>query len=397
MLQAVCVSSEYHSSKRDRGTIGIEVYRGKLRLRLPRELFRGKQKAIYTRLPDTLEGRKEATKLAWRIEDDISRDSFDPTLAKYQANIKLIASSSTPARSLLELWDKYSEYRRPQLSITHYEENYRKRYRNAILELPTQSLTAAVEVRDHIVQHKSPGTAKQLLIQFNAACQFGVKSNLITHNPFEGMAADIKVKSRHYQDIDPFSNAERDAIIEAFAAHPHYQHYTNFVKFLFLTGCRTSEAVGLRWSDINPECTIVSFTSVITKKQRKSTKTNRTRRFPCNSSLTTLLQSIRSEASLPDTLVFPNPQGNPINPATFLHNAWGGDKSKGHQGIVSELVTQGLVERYRPQYNTRHTFITTCLEAGISIPQIARWVGNSPSTLLAYYGGVIRQMRPPEF
>jgi len=397
MRQAICVSSEYHSSKRDRGTIGIEVYRGKLRLRLPRELFSGKQKAIYTRFPNTLEGRKEATKLAWRIEDDISRDTFDRTLAKYQANIKLIASSPESARSLLELWDKYSEYRKPQLSITHYEENYRKRYRNAILELPTQSLTEAIQIRDYLIIHKSPGTAKQLLIQFNAACKFGIKSNLITHNPFEGMAADIKTRSRHYQDIDPFTNTERDAIVAAFAAHPHYCHYTNFVKFLFLTGCRTSEAVGLRWGDINSECTTVTFTSVITKKQRKSTKTNRARRFPCNQTLTTLLQSIRPAQINPDDIVFPNPQGNPINPATFLHNAWGGDKSKGHQGIVSELVAQRQVERYRPQYNTRHTFITTCLEAGVSIPQIARWVGNSPSTLLAYYGGVIRSMRPPEF
>ena len=99
----------------------------------------------------------------------------------------------------------------------------------------------------------------------------------------------------------------------------------------------------------------------------------------------------------PDDLVFSNLNGRAINPANFLHNSWKGEGSKGKTGIVTQLVLDGKVERYRPQYNTRHTFITECLEAGISIPQIARWVGNSAGTLLAHYGGVIKQMFPPEF
>ena len=379
------------------GDIRIEVYRGKLRLRLPRKLFDGKQKVIYTKLPDTQLGWRKAQQQAWEIEDDIRSDRLDTSLSKYKPTCRLSVVSTQPKPSLLDLWDAYCDYRRPQISVTHFRENYQRRYRNAILELPTREISDAIAIRDYLLKNKSPGTAKQLLIQFNAAAKYGVKSQLIAHNPFEGLASDIRVKSKHYEDIDPFTPAERDAIVKAFEDHPRHQRYAGFVKFLFLTGCRTSEAVGVRWGDINAECTQIVFSSVISKKQRKGTKNNRVRKFPCNQTLQALLLSIRPSSPDLDELVFKNPQGNPINPSTFIHNAWGGDRAKGKVGIVTKLVEEGLVERYRPQYNTRHTFITTCLEQAISLPQIARWVGNSPGTLLAYYGGVICRMRPPEF
>ena len=78
----------------------------------------------------------------------------------------------------------------------------------------------------------------------------------------------------------------------------------------------------------------------------------------------------------------------------------GGHKRKGQNsrdGIVTQLVKQGTVKRYRTQYNTRHTFITHCLEKRVSIPQIAKSVGNSPETILKHYGGIIAQVQVPEF
>lgn len=394
-----CVSNVYQmaSGEKHKGSISIDVYRNKLRLRLPRQQFSGKQKAIYTNFPDTQEGWRKAQQQAWQIEEDIEHNRLDATLSKYKRGSNLLAIARQPATTLLDLWDAYCEYRKPQVAVTHFRENYQRRYRNAILELPTQKINDAIAIRDYLLKHKTPNTVKQLLIQFNAAAKYGVKCGAIANNPFEGLASDIRVKSKHHEDIDPFTPQERDAIIQAFEKHPHHQRYTSFVKFLFLTGCRTSEAVGLRWSDINSECTQITFSSVISKKQRKSTKNNRIRKFPCNHSLQTLLLSIQLDNPSPEELVFTNSQGNAINPSTFIHNSWGGDRSKGKVGIVTSLVEQGLVERYRPQYNTRHTFITMCLEANISLPQIARWVGNSPGTLLAHYGGVIRQMHPPEF
>ena len=376
------------------GEISIEVYRDKLRLRIPRKYTEGVQKCIYTQQPNDAAGWRKATQLVWWIQDDIEAGIFDPTLEKYKPE-----SGFKPKvlgqYSLLELWDKYTEYKKPQLSVTHYEINYCSRYRNSILELPNPSLINAIAIRDHLLKTKTPATAKQLLVQYNACCNWAVDSKLIAKNPFEGMAAKIKNKRHDAEAIDPFTATERDAIIKAFEEHPHYRHYANFVKFLFLTGARTSEAIGLRWAHVNQQCTMITFQEALTKGVRKDTKTGKSRRFPCGDVLQSLLLSIRPDNYQPDDLVFLNSDGRPIKAASFTHNAWKGDHGKA--GIVTKLIEEGKVERYRPQYCTRHTFITEALQDGTSVSQIARWTGNSADTLLRHYAGVTTLYRPPEF
>lgn len=72
-----------YSSKAPKGTVDIEVFQGRLRLRLPRQLFGGKQKYLTLGLPDTDFNRKAAAAKAKLIESDIALERFDPTLEKY--------------------------------------------------------------------------------------------------------------------------------------------------------------------------------------------------------------------------------------------------------------------------------------------------------------------------
>ncbi len=51
---------------------------------------------------------------------------------------------------------------------------------------------------------------------------------------------------------------------------------------------------------------------------------------------------------------------------------------------------------YRKPYQTRHTFVTMALEANISCPQIARWVGSSPQVIMERYAGTISKVTVPE-
>lgn len=90
-------------------------------------------------------------------------------------------------------------------------------------------------------------------------------------------------------------------------------------------------------------------------------------------------------------MVFPSHRRREINAKAFLETVWKGRLYIGKQvdGIVTGLVKEGKVERYRCQYNTRHTFILMMLEAHVSPAQVAKWVGNSPfrhyATLRRYY------------
>jgi integrase len=145
---------------------------------------------------------------------------------------------------------------------------------------------------------------------------------------------------------------------------------------------------------------VISFEETIVlgkggAQRKKGTKQSPQRSFPCNRQLQQLLVSLKpDEKAIANTSVFLRPDGSPISHQD-LRTAWYG---KGDAlGIVRQLAADGAIEAYRPQYNTRHTMISACLEAGISPVQIAQWVGNSAEIIFKNYAGIINKVSVPEF
>ena len=391
------------------GCVGIEEYRGKIRLRLPRQICDGKQQWISTGLQATAENWKEAQSKASEIEEDISTGNFDPTLGKYKPKtyLTLVKPVDKPQETLTleKLWERYTEYKSKLIEATTIKATY-KRVKNLIASFPSKDLKDAVAMRDWLLANKSLYTAKFALTHLSGCCEWAIESNLIESNPFAKMAYHIKESKIQEidgdgEDIAPFTAQERDAIIEAFENSRYYKHYTNFVRFLFMTGCRTGEAIALKWKHINPQMTQITFCESFSShfSLRKDTKNHQSRKFPINAQLKALLESIKPKDCDPEDLVFPSPTGREIDGHNFLNRAWKGYKNRhGNQvdGIVTQLVKEGKVERYRCQYNTRHTFITMALEANVSVPQVAKWVGNSPEIIMKHYAGTLRQVQVPE-
>jgi integrase len=397
----------------------IEVNQGKYRIRLPRYIAADDSKRrICTRLEATEANYPIVARIAIQIDLDLHNGTFDQTLERYKEPFKpktflKVVPSLVPALEpkqqpqtkpdLLQLWDKYSVYMKPQLAETTYQKDYVKKYRNHIEKLPTKDLEKAVEIKDYILGNLTANTAKRVLTYLSACCNWAVKSKLIPDNPFKEMSEDIKLPRKDSESIDPFTASERDAIIQAFENHPHYHHYASFVKFQFMTGARTGESIALTWGNISPDCKLITFSESYdgATKIRKSTKTGKTRKFPCNDSLQKLLLSIRPETPVPNAQVFYSPTGGLISNTRFSNQVWKGCKAaknkKPYKGVVTELVNQGLIERYRCFYNTRHTFITLALESGLSVSQVAKIAGNSPKIILDHYASSVLKIEIPEF
>ncbi|MBD2566411.1 tyrosine-type recombinase/integrase [Anabaena lutea] len=381
-------------------TVGIEERAGYWRLRLPRIVAKDSPRYISTGLKADPDNFKKVQRLAWDIEEDIETGNLDPTLERYKSHFKpkVTVAPKQSSVSLVTLWEKHSEFKKPQVAATTYKKDYLGRYYTHIKSLPTDRLGDAITIRDYLLATYSANTAQKVLVYISACCDWAVKSKLIKDNPFLGMAGDIR-KPRGQKDIDPFSTQERDAIINAFQEHPTQSHYVPFIKFLFLTGCRTGEAIALKWQHINSDCTQIIFCESYDGQYgiTKTTKTGVSRKFPCNPVLRELLLSIRPDDRTPDALVFTIPGGSPINNSRFTNQIWRGCRSgkKIYHGVIPRLVKEGKVDRYRCLYNTRHTFITQCLEAGVPIPQIARWVGNSPEVIMKHYAGCLTTMEVP--
>jgi integrase len=378
-----------------RGTVTIENKQGKWRLRLPRSVAQDSARYISTRLDATESNFKKVQRVAWQIEEDITTATLDITLECYQAEFKpqLTVVTVTPIKSLdlRELWSKYCEYKKPLVSPTTYIKEFQRKYTHHVESLPTKNLNESVAIRDYVVANLSANSAKKFFTQLSACCKWGNKSGLISLNPFSKMATDIKVNKQDVDKIDPFSKTEREAIEQAFLEHKTFNCYYPFVRLLFLTGCRTGEAIALRWKHIAKDCSSIIFSESFDSDLNilKDTKTHKIRKFPCNPSLREFLLGHKSEDTKPEDLAFTSTNGNQINNHHFTNRVWRGGTwgNKTYHGIVTKLVEKGLVERYRPPYNTRHTFITEAIEAEMPIPQVARVVGNSAEVILRNYAG----------
>lgn len=362
-----------------KGLVGVEEKAGRYRLRLPRSIAEGSSRYISTGLTASRENYARVLQVACTIEDDIKHECFDTSLERYTfKKPQAVKIKRLVNLSLLEVWNLYSEYKKPQVAITTYLNSYASRYAHHLERLPSHQLEDSLLIRDHLIKTLSPYTAQQMLQQLNAACSWALDSGVITQNPFLGMAQEIKLKSGG--DIDPFTSKERDAILQAYEAHPLYKHYHPFVCFLFLTGCRTGEAVGLKWKNVSNDLKHITFAETYNSKYHlyKETKTGKTRRFPCNATLQELLSSIpRGDR---EEHLFKSKTGKTMTNDKFFDRG-------GWKRIIDELVFVGKVERYRVPYTTRHTFITLALEAGLTVPQVAKLVGNSPQVILKHYAG----------
>jgi integrase len=160
---------------------------------------------------------------------------------------------------------------------------------------------------------------------------------------------------------------------------------------LFLTGCRTSEAIGLRWVDISDDCREITFrhSYCSLSKELKGLKTERqgktSRKFPAGEKLKQLLLKLRSrvEDFNPKNYVFSRDDGSPIKYESF-HSVWAGQPD-GRVGVIGYLIQQNKVGMYLSPYSTRHSFITWQLAEGQTPANVARLVGNTPEMIYKHY------------
>lgn len=232
----------------------------------------------------------------------------------------------------------------------------------------------------------APGTVKRLLTQFCSCCSWAKKAGFIDTNPFVGMAAEIKLPATEEdEDVNPFTRQERNQVIEAFKANRYYCRYASLIEFLFFTGCRPSEALALEWRHISSS--VILFEQALVNGRRrklivkKGLKTQERRKFPINSQVAKLLDSIKPADCNPHSLVFPSPDGKFIDWHNFTNRAW--------KTILASLPE---IEHRKP-YQTRHTFCSLCREEGIASIQIAKWVGNSAEMIDRVYAKPVDQVQ----
>lgn len=383
--------SKTATGKASKGSVSVINSNDRLQLRFR---VQGKRYYLSTGLADTSANQKLAQLKASEIEKDILYERFDSTLERYRPGAALGTTPPTPLTTptpnaqpqLDELWAKYSEFKKPQISPSTYAKDYIK-CRNHISRLPSRSLDNALLIRGYLLEKLTPDAAKRCLTYLKACCTWAVEDGLIEVNPFMSMKIKAPKGLSEEEDVNPFTKEERDQIIQAFATDRYYRYYTDYVRFLFFTGCRPSEAIALKWKHITSSLVKFRESVVISENglvQKEGLKTQKKRDFPITPELQAILNAIKPAPVNPDASLFRSPRGKLLDQHNFLNRAW--------KAILKKCGIE-----YRKSYQTRHTFISLCVEAGINSTAIGRWTGTSAKMIDKHYGATnFTNLRPPD-
>lgn len=367
--------------KAAKGTVSVEVWQGRLRLRWRQG---GKRYTLSLGLPDSKVNRTVAQQKASQIQLDIISGNFDQTLKKY----KPPTFNQLARISVVALFEKFCEYRSKTISEKTMEKyratlGYLRRFFED-QQVSTINISKAEKFSEWLTVHKlSPGQCKRRLEEIRACWNWALKQDLVVDNPWTELPRRIKIPPK--QMPKPFSKEEVQAIIQGFRTDRYYHHYADYVEFLFGTGCRTGEAIGLRWRHLNDDCSTIWIGESISRGVHKATKTNKARTITLTSKLQEMLLAKRPPIPDPEGLVFTSPKGTTIDDHNFRNRAW-------------EKILNKLDIDYRKPYNTRHTLISHALAQGMNPVEVAQLTGHDVQTLYENYAGCVNSRpRLPEF
>jgi integrase len=267
--------------------VKLESFQGRLRLRWS---CQGKRYTISLGLDDTSLGRTIAQGRVSQIETDLITGTFDVTLAKYRTGV----NPPEPGTKItaVNLFDRFIEHK-VQTLASGTVVKYRALAGKVRVYLGEQSAAlddrTARAFKARLQKEQAPITLKGNLSIINACWIWGIKQGLVSVNPWDEDVKRVKVPPK--QTARPFTKLEITAILNGFRQGQHYRHYGDFVEFLLSTGCRTGEAIGLRWVHLSEDCGKVWIGESISRGVRKTTKTNKSREFGLTTRLTNLLRS----------------------------------------------------------------------------------------------------------
>jgi integrase len=375
-----------------KGSVSVTIRNGMLLLRW-RHL--NKRPQLSLGLADNPLNQHKARGIAARIEADLLTGHYDPSLEKYQIGNRQQQPSAAP--STVELFEQFTAKKRlegvsGQAITTKYHalRSNIARYGEDITS-PDQ----ARQLVNMLRARQSPLTSNQNLVLLKSFGEWLLKQHHIEENIFKPIRP-LKSSHTSVQDRTPFTKEELLLFLETMRIHPTGYQYYDFTIVLFLLGLRPSEAIGLRWCHVNLDRKEVIIRESLSRaadgrssgraRQRKDTKTGKTRVLPLNERLLMLFAGRKTANAKPDDLIFTTPTGKPIDDRMFRERYW-------------RRICESAGIPYRPPYAARHTFISHGIEYKRWTPhQAASMAGHSSTRMVSeVYGHMMDMPELPDF
>lgn len=218
-------------------------------------------------------------------------------------------------------------------------------------------------------------TLRNTLQPLSNALNQAVNDDLIPANPLHRVKLD-KILSREQRKSefspDPFDMVEIAAILGAATGQER-----NLWQFAFATGMRPSEYMALEWQSVDwMKCLVGVDRTRVVKVTTEDTKTTAGRRqIDMLQGAFDALKAQQQFTALADGLVFHD---------AFRDSGWDTNKAVRRRW---RITLRKAKVRYRNLYQTRHTFASALLSAGVNPLYVAKQMGHRDTEMInRHYG-----------
>ena len=160
------------------------------------------------------------------------------------------------------------------------------------------------------------------------------------------------------------------------------------VSVMAYAGLRPSEVLALRWDAVRERTILVERASAGGGKVKSTKGNGRARTVRLLAPLATDLREWRMASGRPpdDELVFPNRSGQ-----VWTDGQW----RSWHKECFNAAKGAAGAPEARP-YDLRHSYVSLLIQEGVSIVEVARQAGHTPTMTLEVYGHVFDEFDPAE-
>lgn len=245
-------------------------------------------------------------------------------------------------------------------TLMGYQSAY-NRYWCGFDDRPISSLLLS-ELREHLAEFKvGAKTRRNAVSVLRAIFEVAKRDGVIQAAPTD----QWETKRPTVDEPDPYTEAERDALLEALDGIAH-----RYFLMAFHSGMRTGELLGLEWQHLDKPYALVAQTRV-RRRLKATTKTGDSRRVILPPIVWQMLEG--NPTRFARSFVFLTPEGHPFVDADWLMEHW----QKAH--------AKAKVRRRLGLYPWRHTYVSLALSSGASMLWVSRQTGHDVVTMEKHY------------
>lgn len=249
-----------------------------------------------------------------------------------------------------------------ETTVREYENALNRYFRPMFGKQPIRSITYE-DLATYVagLPFKSAKTFNNVMTPLRRVFSFALTARKIDHD----ITRDIKSRKNQKAAPDPLDVSEIDVIL-AHIGKKYGDVWLNYFEFAFFTGLRPSELIALRWPSVDFRRQQVRIEESRVRALDKGTKTHKGRDIDLQTRAFQALLRQKKHTYLAGEQVFINP-----NSKERFHD------TAPPVRIVWRPTLKAVGIRDRDARQTRHSFATMCLHAGMNPAYIARQMGHT--------------------